>query len=103
MASPLAAEVGSQLILSGRAEKLVVDNRVELGQRNQALIDELKGFNLVTKAFSPHAWLLLPAPWTASQFCAWTESVEFKVSASDAFNINRCPEKRPCLFLEMVE
>ncbi|MFD4840953.1 PLP-dependent aminotransferase family protein [Achromobacter sp. NPDC058515] len=85
MASPISAEVAAQLVTSGRAEHVLQENRLELAERNDALAQALTGFDLRTSAFSPHAWLRLPDPWTASQFCRRIETMGYQVSPSEAF------------------
>ncbi|GAB3341123.1 transcriptional regulator MdrR2 [Bordetella tumulicola] len=89
MASPVSAEVAAQLITSGHAERVLEESRVELQARNEALRQALAGFDLRTSAFSPHAWLRLPEPWTASNFCRWAETVGYQVSPSEAFATHR--------------
>lgn len=85
MASPISAEVAAQLVTSGRAEHVLQENRQELGKRNNALAKALAGFDLHTSTYSPHAWLRLPRPWTASQFCRRIETTGYQVSPSEAF------------------
>lgn len=88
MASPISAEVAAQLVTSGRAERVLQENRLELGERNEALAQALAGFDLQTSTFSPHAWLRLPGPWTASQFCRRMETMGYRVAPSEAFATN---------------
>ncbi len=85
MASPITAEVAAQLVTSGRAEHVLQENRVELRERNDALRQALTGFDIRTSAFSPHAWLRLPDPWTATQFCRRVETMGYQISPSEAF------------------
>lgn len=85
MASPIAAEVAAQLVSSGRAERVLNENRLELGERNRILTQTLADYDLQTSTCSPHAWLRLPEPWTTTQFCRRIESMGYRVSPSEAF------------------
>lgn len=89
MASPLTAEVATQLITSGRAESVLQENRQVLRERNTALQTAFAGFELQLSACSPHAWLMLPEPWTADQFCRWSEQAGFRVSPAEIFAVRR--------------
>ncbi len=89
MASPISAEVATRLITSGRADHVLQENRHELSERNKTLKQALAGFDLHTSKHSPHAWLRLPSPWTANQFCRRIESMGYQVSPSEAFSTSQ--------------
>lgn len=89
MAAPIAAELATELILSGDAAAILAENRNELGLRNAALRRELKGVGLKNKLHGPHAWIELPAPWTINQFTSWIETQGYRVSGGDGFAVSR--------------
>ncbi|MES2026643.1 MAG: PLP-dependent aminotransferase family protein [Pseudomonadota bacterium] len=89
MASPIAAELATELILSGEAASILNENRTELALRNTALRRELKDAGLKNELHGPHAWIELPAPWTVKQFTTWIESRGYKVSGADGFAVSR--------------
>nr|WP_172420306.1 PLP-dependent aminotransferase family protein [Halomonas hydrothermalis] len=85
MATPLMAEVATQLINSGRAEKALENNKAELYTRNKILSEALEGFNLSTARYGTHAWLKLPPAWTRSDFALWSQDSGIKTLMADAY------------------
>lgn len=88
MASPVSAELAARLVTSGRADQMLAENRSELQRRNQVLREAIGGL-VRTAPCGPHAWLTLPEPWTARQFCSLAETMGYLVLSADAFTIDR--------------
>lgn len=68
MAPPLEAEVVSQLIEYGAAQKMIEEKRAELNVRNQLVERYFPRHLLWGDAYSQFRWLLLPKHWTGTQF-----------------------------------
>jgi DNA-binding transcriptional MocR family regulator len=95
MVSPLAAQIATTLIASGKAEEMAARQREEARQR-QALAHEILGqyeFRAQPTAF--HIWLKLPPRWSSGEhFAALARSHRLLVSGGDAFMVNRDDEGR---------
>lgn len=89
MASPIMAELASRLIKDGRAEGTLSANRSELVRRNTVLREALGGHNVETAAYSPHAWLHLPEPWTSKAFADWANTERILLLPDETFRAER--------------
>ncbi|WP_322012681.1 PLP-dependent aminotransferase family protein [Paraburkholderia sp. J12] len=87
MASPISAELAAKLVASGQADQMLLENRMELQRRNQAL-SEILGARVQTTPYAPHAWLTLPEPWTGRQFCSLAETMGYLVLSAEAFGVD---------------
>lgn len=85
MASPLMAELASNLILSGKACEILERNKAELCARNEVLAKELGVNEISISPYSPHAWLKLPSNWTKDDSLNWAHANGIKFLTSDAF------------------
>jgi DNA-binding transcriptional MocR family regulator len=89
--SPLTALIGSQLMESGAATRIIETQKAELRRRN-ALVTELLGrFDIRSHPTSTHAWLHLPAPWRAAAFARSCRQRGVGVLPADAFAVGRDP------------
>ncbi len=68
MAAPLEAEIVSQLIDSGLAQKIVQEKITELHQRNNLVNKYLSDYVILGNENSQFRWLELPAKWTGKHF-----------------------------------
>lgn len=91
MASPLLAEIATNLIDSGKAEEILNRNKVELSARNKILIEELSAFDINTSRYGPHAWLRLPETWTREEFMVWGQTVGIQFLMADAYSVEDAP------------
>lgn len=67
-ASPLMAELVSQMIASGMAEALVQRNLQESARLHQIATDLLSSFDKHTHPAAFYLWLRLPKQWTSDEF-----------------------------------
>ncbi len=89
MASPLLAEVACRLIASGKAERLIAEQKAEIAQRQKLARAALRGFGFLGHPEALHAWLKLPEPWRAEDFKNALAGQEILALPSDAFAVNR--------------
>lgn len=95
MVSPLAAQLASHLIASGKAQEMAQAQRAE-AQARQTMVRELLGqFEYRSLPTSFHIWLKLPSCWNSSdQFVAVARGHQLLLSSGDAFSVNRDGEGR---------
>jgi DNA-binding transcriptional MocR family regulator len=95
MVSPLAAQLATNLINSGKANELCNAQRAE-AQVRQGMARELLGqfdYSGLPTAF--HIWLKLPPDWSGGdQFAAIARGHQLLVAGGDAFSMNRDGEGR---------
>ena len=85
MAAPLMAEVVSEWIREGTADRLVEQKRVESAARQELAARVLEGFEFDAHPLSFHLWLHLPEPWRSNEFAAQLKRRGVLVSPSEAF------------------
>lgn len=90
MVSPLAAQLATNLINSGKAYEMAQAQRAE-AQARQIMARELLGqyeYRSLPTAF--HIWLKLPSQWTSGdQFATLARGHQLLLSGGDAFSVNR--------------
>jgi DNA-binding transcriptional MocR family regulator len=89
--SPLTALIGSQLMESGMAARIIDAQREELRRRNILLRNALGRFELESHPTSTHAWLHLPEPWRGAGFARACRQRGVGVLSADAFAVGREP------------
>ena len=89
--SPLTALIGSQLMESGMATRIIETQKTELRRRNALVVELLGRFDVQTHPTSTHAWLHLPAPWRAAAFARSCRQRGVGVLPADAFAVGRDP------------
>lgn len=85
MAAPLMAEIASEWIGDGTADKLIEQRRAEAAARQEIAARELEGFRLDAHPHSFHLWLHLPDPWRSNEFTAQLKRRGVLVMPSEAF------------------
>jgi DNA-binding transcriptional MocR family regulator len=85
MAAPLMAEIASEWILDGTADRLVEQKRAEAAVRQSMAADVLAGFQLDAHPLSFHLWLHLPEPWRSNEFSAQLRRRGVVVTPAEAF------------------
>ena len=85
MAAPLMAEIASEWILNGTADRLVEEKRAEASVRQSMAADALAGFQFDAHPLSFHLWLHLPEPWRSNEFCAQLRRRGVAVTPAEAF------------------
>ncbi|WEF34251.1 aminotransferase-like domain-containing protein [Pseudoduganella chitinolytica] len=95
MVSPLAAQLATTLINSGKAQELCNAQRTEARQR-QLMARELLGqFDYAALPTAYHLWLKLPEFWSGGdQFAAIARGHQLLVAGGDAFSMNGDGEGR---------
>ncbi len=85
MAAPLMAEIVSEWIKDGTADRLVEQRRVEAAARQELAARALEGFRFDAHPLSFHLWLHLPEPWRSNEFAAKLKRRGVLVSPSESF------------------
>jgi len=85
MAAPLMAEIVSEWIRDGTADRLVEQKRAEAAARQELAARALRGFEFDAHPLSFHLWLHLPEPWRSNEFAAQLKRRGVLVSPSEAF------------------
>lgn len=85
MAAPLMAEIASEWILDGTADRLVEQKRAEAAVRQSIAADALAGFQFDAHPLSFHLWLHLPEPWRSNEFSAQLRRRGVAVTPAEAF------------------
>jgi DNA-binding transcriptional MocR family regulator len=85
MAAPLMAEIASEWIRDGTADRLVEQKRAEAAARQELAARELEGFEFDAHPLSFHLWLHLPDPWRSNEFTAQLKRRGVLVTPSEAF------------------
>jgi DNA-binding transcriptional MocR family regulator len=85
MAAPLMAEIASEWIRDGTADRLVEQKRAEAAARQELAARALGGFEFDAHPLSFHIWLHLPEPWRSNEFAAQLKRRGVLVSPSEAF------------------
>ena len=89
MAAPLMAEIASEWIKDGTADRMVKEKRAEASARQSLASQALSGFSFDTQEFSFYLWLHLPEPWRSNEFTAQLRSCGVAVTQSEAFVAGR--------------
>lgn len=85
MAAPLMAEIASEWILNGTADRLVEEKRAEASVRQSMAADAFAGFQFDAHPLSFHLWLHLPEPWRSNEFSAQLRRRGVAVTPAEAF------------------
>jgi DNA-binding transcriptional MocR family regulator len=85
MAAPLMAEIASEWILDGTADRLVEQKREEAAVRQSIAAKALDGFQFDAHPLSFHLWLHLPEPWRSNEFSAQLRRRGVAVTPAEAF------------------
>ena len=85
MAAPLMAEIASEWIRDGTAERLIEQKRTEAEARQEIASRTLRGLRFRTNPVSFHIWLELPEPWRSEEFIAQARRRGVLVTPPEAF------------------
>jgi DNA-binding transcriptional MocR family regulator len=85
MTAPLMAEIASEWIGDGTADRLVEQRRAEAAARQEIAARELAGCAFDAHPLSFHLWLHLPEPWRGNEFTAQLRRHGVLVTPSEAF------------------
>jgi DNA-binding transcriptional MocR family regulator len=88
MVSPIAAQLATQLITSGKASELSIAQREEAHFRQKIATELLGHFEFKSHPYAFHIWLKLPKHWTSGeQFAAIARSHKIIVAPGNAFSM----------------
>ncbi len=93
MATPLMAEIGTRLIASGQAARLVDWQRRMLQRRNAIAADCLHGLRWRGTGMGMHVWLDLPEGWEESAFVNSARLRGVAIAPGSAFETGPAPRK----------
>jgi DNA-binding transcriptional MocR family regulator len=79
------AEIASEWILDGTADRLVEQKREEAAVRQSIAAKALDGFQFDAHPLSFHLWLHLPEPWRSNEFSAQLRRRGVAVTPAEAF------------------
>jgi DNA-binding transcriptional MocR family regulator len=85
MAAPLMAEIASEWIRDGTADRIVEQKRSEAAARQSIARAALDGFQFDAHPLSFHLWLHLPEPWRSNEFSAQLRRRGVVVTPAEAF------------------
>lgn len=85
MAAPLMAEIASEWICDGTADRLIEEKRTEAAARQSIARAALAGFQFDAHPLSFHLWLHLPEPWRSNEFSAQLLRRGVAVTPAEAF------------------
>jgi DNA-binding transcriptional MocR family regulator len=91
---PISADLLCGWMEDGTALRILEWKRHEVAARQAMATRQLEGHRVQTHPSSPHAWLHLPARWTAEAFAAEMRSRGVLVNASTAFSVADQPTPR---------
>ncbi|MBQ0957944.1 PLP-dependent aminotransferase family protein [Ideonella sp. 4Y11] len=95
MVSPLAAQLATNLINSGRAAEMARAQREEARARQLMAREVLGQFEYRAQPTAFHIWLRLPPRWSSGeQFAALARGHQLLIAGGDAFAVNRDDEAR---------
>jgi DNA-binding transcriptional MocR family regulator len=89
MATPLVAEIASQWLSDGTAERLIQWQRDELTARQKILQRILRGYDCVSQRHALHAWLTISSQWRVDAFVASLRQRNVAVTPAEVFMVGR--------------
>ena len=89
MAPPLAVEVATRLITSGRADEMVAWKRREVAARRELVRKHLGSIDSPSHPSSYQVWLPLPSPWRGEDFVVEARRRGVAVTSAELFVIGR--------------
>ncbi len=89
MASPIAVEIATRLILNGGIQHLVKWQKKEAAARSALAAQRLADFRLRSHPASTHAWLALPPAWRADEFVEKLAKSDVMTSYPHSFVVGR--------------
>lgn len=89
MASPIAIEIATRLLASGKIQHFIKWQKKEAAARSAIATALLAGFGLRSEPSSTHAWLTLTAGWRADEFVEKLANARVMTSYPHSFVVGR--------------
>lgn len=89
MSPPLMAEIVSNWIMTGQADRLIEWHRHQASDRQRLAHRILRPYAENTSMSCYHLWMRLPEPWRMDSFAAAALKVDVRVITADAFAVKR--------------
>ncbi|MEX2631174.1 MAG: PLP-dependent aminotransferase family protein [Tistlia sp.] len=89
MATPLVAEIASQWLSDGTADRLIQWQRDEMTARQKILQRALRGFRYRCQRHALHAWLTISEQWRVEAFVASLRQRNVAVTPAEVFMVGR--------------
>ncbi len=93
MPAPLMAAVTTELLISGKSERVISARRREARARMDVVRNKLAPFGVIAPQLGIHAWLPLPEGWTGMRFAEEARALGVAVTPAEAFSLK--PESAP--------
>ena len=93
MVPPLMAELASQWILDGTADRVLEAKRQEAAERNLLAQKVLDGCSLISRTTGFFCWLPLPDPWTGIRFADAARQQGLLVAEGEHFMIGHSTQE----------
>ncbi len=91
MTPPLNVALAAEMILSGKADKVLAAKREEAARRNIRARDILKGFSYTGYDTGFFLWLNLPRPWTGRTYEDAARNAGVRVFGAEKFAVGGTP------------
>lgn len=91
MITPLMIELTCQWLITGQAEKMLLNQRQILKQRGELLRHHLRDYEIRYSEGSMHAWLTLPPQWRVQSFVQHADAAGIGLASGDLFTAGNYP------------
>lgn len=89
MVPPLMAEIATNWIVSGRADRMLKKKQLEIKRRYRHVQTVLDGLETISHPAAYNVWLKLPEPWQAEEFVKQAERNGVVVKPTTTFSAGR--------------
>lgn len=91
MLSPLGAQIATDWVNSGQAQRMLELRRQEAARKQQIAAAHLRNFDFRANPYGLHLWLNLPEPWRAEDFVVQAQRRGVRVASAGVFAVGRSP------------
>jgi DNA-binding transcriptional MocR family regulator len=91
MVSPLGAQIATDWVNSGQAQRMFSFRRQEAARRQMIAAARLRNFDFRANPYGLHLWLKLPEPWRAEDFVVQAQRRGVRVASAGVFAVGRTP------------
>lgn len=90
MASPITAELVTNLIITGNAKTVIEDKREEAFKRNELASQKLSKYKVLKRPCGFFQWLYLPDGWQGREFEMQTREAGVQIFCGEKFAVGSC-------------